>query len=157
MSGYRSDPGASGADEREHPEPIEAEEQSPAEDRPERAQPMAAGEGDDVARSEQPSAAMPSSAGDPGSPSGRLLPEAETEQFRSRWQEVQTGFVDRPQEMVEKADDLVADLTARLSEQFTQERSRLESQWDADGDVSTEDLRVALTRYRSFFERLLAA
>ena len=45
----------------------------------------------------------------------------------------------------------------RLAETFSQERQQLESQWDRDGDVSTEDLRVALQRYRSFFDRLLSA
>jgi hypothetical protein len=36
-------------------------------------------------------------------------------------------------------------------------RSNLEQQWDGQEDISTEDLRVAMTRYRSFFERLLSA
>jgi len=57
----------------------------------------------------------------------------------------------------EDADSLVAELMQRLAETFSQEREQLESQWDGDGDVSTEDLRVALQRYRSFFDRLLSA
>jgi hypothetical protein len=86
-----------------------------------------------------------------------LFTTEESERFRSRWTEVQTGFVDRPRESVEEADRLVADLMERLTAQFGDERSRLEAQWDRGDDVSTEELRVALTRYRSFFERLLAA
>jgi hypothetical protein len=86
-----------------------------------------------------------------------LFAADESERFRSRWTEVQTDFVDRPRESVEEADRLVADLMQRLTSQFSEERSRLEAQWDQGDDASTEDLRVALTRYRSFFERLLTA
>jgi hypothetical protein len=86
-----------------------------------------------------------------------LFAADESERLRSRWTEVQTGFVDQPRESVEEADRLVADLMQRLTAQFSEERSRLETQWDRGDDASTEDLRVALTRYRSFFERLLTA
>ena len=44
-----------------------------------------------------------------------------------------------------------------LAARFADERERLESQWDRGDDVSTEDLGLALTRYRSFFDRLLSA
>jgi hypothetical protein len=76
---------------------------------------------------------------------------------RQSWEEIQRDFVDRPRESVEQADALVADLMQRLAAGFSNERSRLESQWEGGDDVSTEDLRVALTRYRSFFQRLLSA
>jgi hypothetical protein len=76
--------------------------------------------------------------------------------FRTRWREVQAGFVDEPRNAVERADELVAELMQRLAQNFSQQRGELEKQWDASEDVSTEDLRVALTRYRSFFERLLS-
>jgi hypothetical protein len=88
---------------------------------------------------------------------GPLLPSEQTERFTARWGEIQTGFVDRPRESVEQADALVADLMQRLAASFSNERERLEAEWDAGDDVSTEDLRVALTRYRSFFDRLLSA
>ena len=94
---------------------------------------------------------------DDGSELVPLLERGESDKFRNRWTEIQAGFVDHPRQVVEQADELVADLMQRLSAQFGEERSRLEGQWDRDEDVSTEDLRVALTRYRSFFERLLAA
>jgi hypothetical protein len=86
-----------------------------------------------------------------------LFSADESERFRDRWASIQTEFVDRPQEVVQEADRLVADVMERLSSQFSDERARLERQWDRDDDVSTEELRVALTRYRSFFERLLDA
>jgi len=88
---------------------------------------------------------------------GPLLPTDQTERLTVRWQEIQTGFVDRPRESVEHADALVADLMQRLAASFSHEREQLEAQWDGGDDVSTEDLRVALTRYRSFFDRLLSA
>jgi len=90
-------------------------------------------------------------------PTMPLFAADEGDRFRSRWMEIQTAFVDRPRESVEDADRLVADLMQRLTAQFSEERSRLEGQWDRGDDASTEDLRVALTRYRSFFERLLTA
>jgi hypothetical protein len=86
-----------------------------------------------------------------------LLDRGDADEFRGRWNDLQTDFVDHPREVVEQADELVDELMKRLSAQFAEERSRLEGQWDRDEDVSTEELRVALTRYRSFFERLLAA
>ena len=85
-----------------------------------------------------------------------LLPADAADDYRSRWQALQASFVDEPQSVVEQADDLVAEVTARLQQTFAEERRGLEEQWSRGDDVSTEDLRVALTRYRSFFERLLA-
>ena len=81
----------------------------------------------------------------------------DADRFRSRWQEVQAGFVDEPRQAVQDADGLVADLMQRLAATFSEERSNLESQWDSGEDASTEDLRIALQRYRSFFDRLLSA
>ena len=68
---------------------------------------------------------------------------------------MKTSQTDTPREAVERADEIVAERIKRLAESFSQERSHLEAQWSRDGDVSTEDLRVALQRYRSFFHRLL--
>ena len=72
-----------------------------------------------------------------------------------RWQQIQAKFVDDPREAVRDADGLVQDVLDRVTRSFTDERSRLEAQWDGGDDVSTEDLRVALQRYRAFFGRLL--
>ncbi|HSP73092.1 MAG TPA: hypothetical protein VLN26_12020 [Gaiellaceae bacterium] len=86
-----------------------------------------------------------------------LLPADASGDFSGRWESIQIGFVDEPRRSVEEADALVAELMQRLAESFSEERSRLESQWDRGDEVSTEDLRVALQRYRSFFDRLLSA
>lgn len=86
-----------------------------------------------------------------------LFPEADASAFQQRWRDVQAAFVDEPRRAVQDADALVADLMQRLAETFANERSTLEQQWDRSGDVSTEEMRVALQRYRSFFDRLLSA
>jgi hypothetical protein len=80
----------------------------------------------------------------------------DAEWFRSRWTDIQAGFVDEPRHAVEQADGLVADTIKRLAEVFAEERSQLDAQWKRGEDVSTEDLRLALRRYRSFFDRLLS-
>jgi hypothetical protein len=84
-----------------------------------------------------------------------LFSESEMGEFRSRWSKIQTGFVDEPRRTVEDADKLVAAVTQRLVQGFANERACLEKQWDRGDNVSTEDLRVALQRYRFFFNRLL--
>jgi len=88
--------------------------------------------------------------------SAPLFPNNELEDLRSRWSGVQTAFVDEPRKAVEQADGLVASAMKRLAEVFAEERSKLEQQWDRGDNVSTEDLRIALQRYRSFFQRLLS-
>jgi hypothetical protein len=85
-----------------------------------------------------------------------LFPDEELRGYRTRWEAIQTGFVDQPRAAVEQADALVSQVVTRLTDVFTRERSALEGQWAKGDDVSTEDLRVALTRYRSFFHRLLS-
>ena len=84
-----------------------------------------------------------------------LFSETEMKDFRSKWSALQTGFVDEPRQTVEGADKLVASMMQRLAEGFAKERSGLEEQWVRGDNVSTEDLRLALQRYRSFFGRLL--
>jgi len=85
-----------------------------------------------------------------------LFPSNELNDLRTRWKDIQTAFVDEPRKAVEQADSLVASAMKRLAEVFAQERSGLEQQWDRGDNVSTEELRVALQRYRSFFDRLLS-
>jgi hypothetical protein len=84
-----------------------------------------------------------------------LFDDGESNQMRSNWQRIQSDFVDDPKASVEKADELVAGAIKRLAEIFAKERADLESEWSRGGEVSTEDLRQALRRYRSFFDRLL--
>jgi hypothetical protein len=84
-----------------------------------------------------------------------LFPQDELQNFRSRWDQVQTSFVDEPRAAVEQADSLVANVVKRIAEQFASEREQLEKQWDRGENVNTEELRQALKRYRAFFDRLL--
>jgi hypothetical protein len=90
---------------------------------------------------------------DPPTP---LFVNDELDGYRARWSAIQTGFVDEPRKAVEEADTLVAELMKRLAEVFADERRQLETHWERKDQVSTEDLRIAMRRYRSFFERLLS-
>ena len=86
----------------------------------------------------------------------QLFPSQDAENLRRQWEDVQAGFVDEPRGAVQEADALVASAVKRIAEIFSDERQKLERQWDQGGDVSTEDLRQALRRYRSFFHRILS-
>ena len=85
-----------------------------------------------------------------------LLSPQEAKELRVRWDAIQVSFVDEPRRAVEEADGLVAVTTKRLAETFATERTKLEAHWERGENVSTEDLRLALRRYRSFFGRLLS-
>lgn len=85
-----------------------------------------------------------------------LFPDDQLRDLQARWNDIQTGFVDEPRSAVERADGLVASTMQQLAEAFSKERSKLEQQWDRGDNISTEDLRVAFQRYRSFFRRLLS-
>ena len=85
-----------------------------------------------------------------------LFPANELSDLRSRWDKAQGLFVDEPRNAVEEADALVATAVKRIAELFADERANLEKQWDRGSEVSTEDLRQALRRYRGFFDRLLS-
>lgn len=85
-----------------------------------------------------------------------LFAAEESARLRAEWDEVQASFVDEPRQAVEQADRLVATAIKRMAEIFAEEKGRLEGQWDRGGEVSTEDLRQALRRYRAFFGRVLS-
>jgi len=85
-----------------------------------------------------------------------LFPAGDLDNFRARWREIQGNFVDEPRRAVEQANQLVEQVIQRLTNVFSNERSKLENEWSQGKDVSTEDLRQALRRYRSFFDRLLS-
>ncbi|HEX6305356.1 MAG TPA: hypothetical protein VFZ76_14275 [Anaerolineales bacterium] len=85
-----------------------------------------------------------------------LFKEGEAQEYRSNWSEIQTRFVDDPRDSVEDADELVAHVIKSIAETFAEERAFLEDQWNRGDEVSTEDLRIAMKRYRSFFNRLLS-
>jgi hypothetical protein len=85
-----------------------------------------------------------------------LFAQNDTLDFRAHWEKIQIGFVDDPRTAVASADELVASAIKRLAEVFATERQKLEAEWDKTDNVSTEDFRIALRRYRSFFNRLLS-
>ncbi len=97
-----------------------------------------------------------SAAAGPG-PRASLLEDGELQSITMRWKDIQAEFVDEPEQAVQEADALVAELMQRLAAMFADERAGLEKRLAGDQQVSTEDLRQGLRRYRSFFERLLAA
>jgi hypothetical protein len=84
-----------------------------------------------------------------------MFSDEQLRDFRTRWDQIQAGFVDEPRGAVERADVLVADAISKLAEGFARTRGELEEQWKRGGTVSTEELRQALKHYRSFFTRLL--
>ncbi len=84
-----------------------------------------------------------------------LLDPSDTERFRERWNDVQVGFVDDPREAVGTADALVTELMQALAARFAEHRNELEAHWNRGDAADTEELRLALQRYRSFFHRLL--
>lgn len=85
-----------------------------------------------------------------------LLPENVLGDFRTRWDRVQVMFVDQPRDAVQQAQDLVDNVVDELTKSFAKQREDLTGTWTRGDDVSTEDLRLALQRYRSFFNRLLS-
>jgi len=110
-----------------------------------------------AARRDAPPAAPPALPNDTPAITGHvaLFGERDSAELRQRWSDVQAGFVDEPRRSVEHADALVADVLKRLTDSFTNEAAALERQWDRGDSVTTEDLRITLQRYRSFFDRLL--
>lgn len=159
---------AAAQDVHKRPPASEAQTPAPVEERPESRQPS--GEAEERPESGQPSAGAETAVASSPEPIADTAPSPEVEtdtseplltselsvDFQRRWEDVQTRFVDEPRGAVEDADGLVANLMQQLAEGFAQERERLEAQWGRGEDISTEDLRVALKRYRSFFQRLLS-
>ena len=85
-----------------------------------------------------------------------LFSDSAVQSFRHRWTTLQTEFVDEPRRSVEQADELVAHVMKDMAATFSDERKKLEQQWEHGDKVSTEDLRLVLRRYRSFFDRFLS-
>jgi hypothetical protein len=85
-----------------------------------------------------------------------VFDQAAIKDFRRRWGAIQTAFVDNPGGAVRQADELVAAVMTSIAEAFADKRANLEQAWKIADEVSTEDLRVALRRYRSFFDQLLS-
>jgi hypothetical protein len=79
----------------------------------------------------------------------------QVDDLRSQWTDIQTGFVDDPRKAVQQADQLLETTLHSLTDNFNNRRSALQRDWERNKDLSTEDLRVAMKRYRSFLEGLL--
>jgi hypothetical protein len=86
----------------------------------------------------------------------QLIQKRQMEELRARWTTIQAGFVDEPRKAVQDADELVSAAIKQIEEGFRDQRGQLENQWTQGSDVSTEDFRLSLQRYRAFFERLLS-
>jgi ketosteroid isomerase-like protein len=110
----------------------------------------------DIATMDRETEEIPQGQPSAGEPLTPLFSQERVQELRNRWRELQVGFVDEPQKTVRQADELVAQVMQDLSRGFADERGKLESQWDKGDKVSTEELRQALRRYRSFFERFLS-
>jgi hypothetical protein len=84
-----------------------------------------------------------------------LFADADSDRFRHRWHDVQSAFVDDPRRAVQDADQLVAELMRTLATTFAERKRSLEGRWQEGVAAETEDLRLALRGYRSFFDQLL--
>lgn len=84
-----------------------------------------------------------------------LIPHGRSAEYHDRWEALKGGFVDEPRTAVRRADELVGEVLDELGELFRRQRAELERDLH-DDRASTEDLRIALGRYRSFFDRLLS-
>jgi hypothetical protein len=111
---------------------------------------------EEPARPPQSADGGPAQAEDTDEGPAQLLEPGDRQSMTARWRDIQADFVDHPREAMKDADALVAGLMQQLAKTFADERAQLEAQWSRGDDVSTEDLRVSLQRYRAFFERLLA-
>ena len=103
-----------------------------------------------------PATREPVRQGSQSEPLAALFPPQAADDFRQRWDTIQIGFVDDPRAAVHNADELVAQVLKSLAGSFAEQRSEIESRVGQDDGIgNTEEMRVALQRYRSFFQRLL--
>lgn len=107
-------------------------------------------------RDERAAATQEHPAKSPAEPLAALFSPEAASSFRARWDAIQIGFVDDPKEAVRQADALVDQVMTSLAETFSSERAEVEGQVAPAEQASTENLRIALRRYRSFFQRLLS-
>jgi len=120
-------------------------------------EPMGAG-ATDVVPEQVEESARPTASSDDEDQAPLLFRPEDVDRFRTEWQQVQTMFVDDPREAVQSADHLVAEVMQALASMFNEHKQELEGNWREEGtDLQTEDLRIALRRYRSFFYQLLDA
>lgn len=87
---------------------------------------------------------------------GGLLSSDDRGSYQQRWDDIQVRFIDEPRQCVREADDLVGEVTTRISDRFSSARQDMEQRWDGGNEPTTEELRQAVQRYRDFFQRLVA-
>jgi hypothetical protein len=158
---YAADEREDGQSSTRHDGATEAADQAPAASAPDATHQVRGDRDADLAEpAAEPVAQPPADRSEPARAEGgqaQLLADDEGAELGRRWEAIQVTFVDDPRRAVEDADGLVANVMQQLADGFARERETLEGQWSRGEDVSTEDLRVALQRYRSFFQRLLSA
>jgi len=150
----------SAADQQTVAEPPQAEQATTIQEQPAGTRELRDAQQASAGAKERPPIAADAGATAPAHPDAPLFDDAAGSELRERWLVIQTEFVDEPRAAVEKADALVAEVLKQLTDTFAREREGLEAAWSGSGgeqqpEVSTEDLRQAIQRYRSFFNRLL--
>jgi hypothetical protein len=111
-------------------------------------------DGEDVRRSDTAGEAEADADRDERQRTTLIAPD-HSETYNSRWNQLKSEFVDDPRSAVRGANQLVGEVLDELEELFRGQRADLEHGLDSE-QTSTEDLRLALGRYRSFFDRLLS-
>ena len=126
-------------------------EDRPIEDRPIEDRPIEVGPGEVHRFEDHPIGDRPVAESQPE----HLLSGEDLNALKSQWSAIQIAFVDEPRKSVEQADALVAELMERVTRQYSKRREILNGDGADHRDISTEDLRIALQGYRSFFNRLV--
>jgi hypothetical protein len=93
--------------------------------------------------------------GDADGQRATLIAPERADGYNSRWNQLKSDFVDEPRRAVRGANELVGEVLDELEELFRRQRTDLEQGLENE-QTTTEDLRLALGRYRSFFDRLLS-
>jgi hypothetical protein len=84
-----------------------------------------------------------------------LIEAADAERLRSRWREIQTGFVDDPGVAVAAADEIVGETIRALSAELQRRTAGLRDAAHREGPADTEEMRQALRGYHAIMDRLL--
>src|SRR6476620_2781531 len=109
----------------------------------------------DTAEADSNDARSETASDSPAEERAALIPPDRAESYNSRWTQLKSDFVDEPSRAVRGANELVGEVLDELEELFRSQRAELEQGLDSE-QTTTEDLRQALGRYRSFFDRLLS-
>lgn len=87
---------------------------------------------------------------------GPLVPRGAQDALSLRMQQAVTDFVESPRRAVEEADSTFDEIVSGLTEALAERRRVLRASWqEQDTEAQTEELRIALQRYRDLSEQLL--